>query len=55
MTYLSHLNKTKSLFMWCLKTAYILYDQELWQNNALCFNFDACPMHSPFGFVHFMH
>ena len=21
----------------------------------LRFNFDACPMHSPFGFMHFMH
>ena len=29
--------------------------QEFRQNNALCFNFDACPVHSSLEFMHFTH
>ena len=39
-----------------LITAYLLCVPELWKKKMhFLFNFDACPMHSPFGFVHLMH
>ena len=48
------------------KLVYVMYELD-WQLRIyfvlknldkimhLCFNFDACPMHSPFGFVHLTH
>ena len=38
-----------------LTTAYLLCAREFRQKMQLRFNFDACPMHSPSGFVHLTH
>ena len=59
MSYLSHNKRQKKVCLcrvWIrLTTAYLLCAREFRQNNVLRFNFDACPMHSPFGFVHLTH
>ena len=37
----------------CVFTLFVL--ENLDKIMHLRFNFDACPVHSPFGFVHLMH
>ena len=52
MSYLSHNKRQKSLFTLCMNY-FVL--ENLDKIMHLRFNFDACPMHSPFGFVHLTH
>ena len=58
MSYLSHV-KDKEVCLrrvWVrLTTAYLLCAWEFRQIMHLRFNFDTCPMHSPFGFMHLTH
>ena len=58
MSYLSH-KKTKMFSYivyeldWQLRIYFVL--ENLDRKMHLRFDFDACPVHSPFGFVHLMH
>ena len=59
MAYLSH-NKRQKKFVYVmyeldqqLRIYFVL--ENLDKIMQLRFNFDACPMHSPFGFVHLTH
>ena len=58
MSNLSHNKRQKGLFTSCmirLTTAYLLVLENLDKIMHLRFNLDACPMHSPSGFVHLTH
>ena len=56
---LSHNKRQKSLFTSCMNKinncVFTLCSRIVTKIMHLRFNFDACPMHSPFGFVHLMH